>query len=125
MAHAPSVVPLAWVGTRGLPWFPGLSGTGQQEWTDREQDIQVSGESEEVGRPFALRWADRLPPEQEGDLLAQLHGGFPRIPGQLDGELLRYAAQFGTIEVTTTWISATTTASVRRGFWDGIAAARP
>lgn len=85
----------------------------------------MSGESEEVGRTFAPRWADRLPPERAGDLLAQLHGGFPRIPGRLDGELLRYAAHFGTIGSHNLDLSDDDRVRLRRGFWDGIAPARP
>lgn len=80
----------------------------------------MSGEPQEVGRTFAARWAERLPPGQAADFLARLDRAHPRIPRSLDSELLRYAARFGTIGDEALDISDDHRVQLRAGFWTGI-----
>jgi hypothetical protein len=103
----------------GIPLLDTLT-TPQQVWVDREQDLSVSGEPHEVGRTFAARWAERLPPGQGAGLLDRLDQAHPRIPRSLDSELLRYAARFGTIDNEALDISDGHRVRLRAGFWSGI-----
>lgn len=103
----------------GIPLLDTLT-TPHQVWADREQDLSVSGEPHEVGRTFAARWAERLPPEQTAGLLDRLDQANPRIPRSLDSELLRYAARFGTIGNEALDISDDHRVRLRAGFWSGI-----
>ncbi|MFF7953975.1 NYN domain-containing protein [Streptomyces griseorubiginosus] len=103
----------------GIPLLDTLS-TPQQVWGDREQDLVVTGEPHEVGKTFATRWAERLPPDQAADFLASLDRAHPRIPRPLDSELLRYAARFGTIGDEALDISDSHRVQLRAGFWSGI-----
>ncbi|MET8816140.1 NYN domain-containing protein [Streptomyces sp. NPDC004549] len=103
----------------GIPLLDTLT-TAQQVWADREQDISVGGEPREVGKIFASRWVERLPPDQAADLLDRLDQIRPRIPRSLDSELLRYAARFGTIANDALDISDDHRVQLRAGFWNGI-----
>ncbi|MEV4868494.1 NYN domain-containing protein [Streptomyces syringium] len=104
----------------GIPLLDTLT-TPHQAWVDRELDLSVSGEPHEVGRTFGARWAERLPHDQATGLLARLDQAYPRIPRSLDGELLRYAARFGTIGNEALDISDDHRVHLRAGFWSGIA----
>ncbi|MFJ6437872.1 NYN domain-containing protein [Streptomyces sp. NPDC091416] len=103
----------------GIPLLEALT-TPQQVWVDREQDISVSGEPHEVGSTFGTRWAERLPNDRADQLLATLQQARPRIPRCLGGELLRYAARFGTIGNDVLDISDDHRVQLRAGFWNGI-----
>ncbi|MDT0616365.1 NYN domain-containing protein [Streptomyces lancefieldiae] len=103
----------------GLPLLATLT-TPQEVWVDHEQDLSVSGEPYEVGGTFGTRWAERLPRDQAEDLFARLEQTRPRIPRSLDGELLRYAARFGTIGNEVLDISDDHRMQLRAGFWHGI-----
>ncbi|MGZ2358467.1 NYN domain-containing protein [Streptomyces sp. 372A] len=102
----------------GMPLLETLTDP-RQAWADREEDLSVGGEPQEVGKIFAARWVNRLPPDQFADLLETLDREFPRIPRSLDGELLRYAARFGTIGNDAD-ISEDDRKELRAGFWCAI-----
>ncbi|MER5376270.1 NYN domain-containing protein [Streptomyces sp. NPDC002553] len=126
LARSTPAVALRWSSDSGwvdpddsIPLLDTLT-TPQQVWVDREQDLEVTGEPHEVGRTFAARWAERLPPDQAADLLARLDQAHPRIPRSLDSELLRYAARFGTIGNEALDISVDHRVQLRAGFWSGI-----
>ncbi|MFJ2627644.1 NYN domain-containing protein [Streptomyces sp. NPDC087532] len=102
----------------GIPLLETLT-TSRQMWVDRERDLSVGGEPHEVGTIFAARWVERLPNDQATDLLDSLDRARPRIPRSLDGELLRYAARFGTIGNDED-ISEDHRVQLRAGFWSGI-----
>ncbi|MGY3056178.1 uncharacterized LabA/DUF88 family protein [Streptomyces sp. TE3672] len=102
----------------GMPLLETLTDP-RQAWVDREEDLSVGGEPHEVGKIFAARWVERLPHDQLADLLETMDREFPRIPRSLDGELLRYAARFGTIGNDAD-ISEDHRKQLRAGFWSGI-----
>nr|WP_203633499.1 NYN domain-containing protein [Streptomyces halstedii] len=102
----------------GMPLLETLTDP-RQAWADREQDLSVGGEPHEVGKIFAARWVERLPHDQIADLLPRLRQEQPRIPRSLDGELLRYAARFGTIGNDED-ISEDHRKQLRGGFWSSI-----
>lgn len=91
----------------------------RQAFADREEDLAVGGEPLEVGMIFAARWLKRLPQDKVADLLETLGRDSPHIPRSLDGELLRYAAGFGTIGNNDD-ISEDHRKELREGFWRGI-----
>jgi uncharacterized LabA/DUF88 family protein len=98
---------------RGLPMLADLTGR-QQQWQDREADItSVTGEPTEVGRVYARRWSTRVTADQ----LADLRAAYPRIPRQLDGELLRYAARFNLLTSHDDRIVQEDRYKIRDGFW--------
>ncbi|MFD7866050.1 NYN domain-containing protein [Streptomyces sp. NPDC059783] len=93
----------------------------QHAWADHEGDIKVGGEPYEVGRVFADRWGKRLPHDQATEILERLNRTRPQIPRRLDGELLRYAARFGTLGIGESEdISEDHRKQLRGGFWNGI-----
>jgi hypothetical protein len=98
---------------RGLPMLADVTGR-QQQWQDREADItSVTGEPTEVGRVYARRWTTRVATDQ----LADLRAAYPRIPRQLDGELLRYAARFNLLTSHDDRIVQEDRYKIRDGFW--------
>ncbi|WP_331725892.1 NYN domain-containing protein [Streptomyces sp. NBC_00470] len=106
----------------GIPLLHALT-TPEQEWEDHEYDVtQNTGEPREVGRTFATRWSRRLPSNQAAELLTRVTAASPRIPRALDGELLRYAARFGSTGGGSGLqeISDEHRVRLRAGFWDGI-----
>jgi uncharacterized LabA/DUF88 family protein len=98
---------------RLLPTLGEVTGRAQQ-WQDREEDMtSVSGEPTEVGRVYARRWAARVSEAQ----LAALRTAYPRVPRQLDGELLRYAARFNLLTGQDDRIDQDARYMIRDGFW--------
>jgi len=90
------------------PYFADASAPAAAEEEDKAP--------EEVGMGFALRWAEDAGLEEIDHLLEQA----PRIPVQIDAQLLRRAEDtFGSLRGRQTIRMA-----LRSGFWDGVRQAR-
>ena len=96
----------------GLPKLRDIS-TAEQRFDDREHDVnEPEDDPEAVASRFADRWESRASDTQ----ISALVNGHPRIPHNIDGELLAYAQRSG----VDTWNDEEAKKTIRAGFWQAL-----